>query len=75
MVKLVGYARHQEPPHIIVNIPEDKVAEVLEISEVTLADLQESDMLVDSLMVKAICDLLYLWITDLDVEQNDWMLE
>ena len=74
-IRLVGYASHQDPPHIIFTISEDHKDEVLRVAEASEADLRDSDIYVDDNMVSEIRDIIDEWITDIDIRDNDWFLE
>lgn len=75
MIKFVGYANYQEAPFFITKIPDNQLQEVLSIPEVTISDLKESDILLSKNMAKNIRDVLFLFLTDQDIENHEWTLE
>lgn len=75
MTRIVGYTKYQEAPYLIFNIPEESLDKVLEVVGVSAHELLESDIYLDDIMVIRLRDILNVWITDIDIEKNDWMLE
>lgn len=74
-IKIVGYAKHQDPPHIIINIPLNLEDKVFEIAETNPSELQEYDIFLTDSMMDTLRNLLEVWITDIDIKDNNWLLE